>query len=122
MQLSAIWSFIKELFFSRAAVTQFYSRNRLTVLLLISNFIMFVLLMFSMEQATNQHAAAIKASATVTTLQTEATNNARSIAQLELLRYEVSSCENQQSFLAMEYRALTKNLELCNVVANRCKK
>lgn len=122
MQLSVIWSFIKELFFSRAAVTQFASRNQLTVLLLISNFIMFGLLMFSMEQATNQHADAIKAAATVTTLQSEVTNNTRSIAELELLRYEVSSCENQQSFLAMEYRALTKNLELCNIVANRCKK
>lgn len=122
MQLLAIWSFIKELFFSRAAVTQFASRNQLTVLLLISNFIMFGLLMFSMEQATNQHAAAIKAAATVTTLQSEVTNNARSIAELDLLRRDISSCENQQSFLVMEYHTLTKNLELCNIVANRCKK
>lgn len=113
MPLLPLWSFIKEMFFNKAAATQFARRNQLTVLLLLSNFIMFGLLMFSTEQATRQHAAVVKDIAIIEKLKDAAAANKASAESMQTMSHDLASCENQLTFLASDYREQARALQVC---------
>lgn len=103
MSILPLWSFIKEMFFNKAAAAQFARRNQLTVLLLLSNFIMFGLLMFSMEQATRQRAAVVKDTVIIEKL----------AESIQTMSHDLASCENQLTFLASDYREQARALQVC---------
>lgn len=122
MPILPLWSFIKEIFFNRDAAAQFAKRNQLSVLLLLSNFIMFGLLMFSIEQATNQHAAMVAANAKVVKLKEDIALRDAAARSSQQLVHDLANCENQLTFLAADYRAQELALNFCTTIHPKGKK
>ena len=120
MPLLPLWSFIKEMFFNPTAAA-LHRRNQMTVLLLLSNFIMFGLLMFSMEQATRQHAMAVQTTAANVKLKETIQVNKTAVAAMQSVTHDLANCENQLSFLASDYRAQARALDVCTSLQGRGK-
>lgn len=110
------------MFFNKAAAAQFARRNQMTVLLLLSNFIMFGLLMFSMEQATRQHAAVVKDMAIIEKLKDAVNSNKNTAESMQGMMHDLASCENQLSFLASDYREQAHALQVCVATQPKGKK
>lgn len=93
-QQRSIWPLIKEMFFNQKEVSDYIKRNKLITTLLAIDLFLFIMLLFSTEQAVQME-------------------HKLQVANQKIISNEAISCKAQENSIYDDYRMVNRALEKC---------
>ena len=110
---SPLFSFVREVFFSKEAIQQTIKRNKLVTLLIFSHTLFFLLLLFRTEQAIKREEKYLKLSQDYDTLVISTKPAMGFKEEYDRMVHELADTKNSLAFLQSDYTELNRTLSNC---------